>query len=32
MTLTTPQGYRIELVCDFDADLLQQRLKVVEAA
>lgn len=32
MTLTTPQGYRIELVSGFDADMLQQLLRVVEAA
>ncbi|PJE79613.1 hypothetical protein CI610_01422 [invertebrate metagenome] len=34
MTLTTPQGYHIELVSDFNPELLQQQqvIKVVEAA
>ena len=32
MTLSTPNGYRIDLQSGFDADLLQQILRVVEAA
>ena len=32
LTLTTPQGYRIELLSGFDPELLQQVIKVVEAA
>ena len=32
LTLTTPQGYRIELVSGFDPELLRQVIKVVEAA
>ncbi len=32
MTLSTPNGYRIDLQSGFDADLLQQLLRVVEAA